>query len=105
MRRKRSGTAFVPSAPNPGQSASTLSVVSRRRPMQRSSENIGAIAAALAKAQAELTNPEKSLTGIIPSSHPRGEDRSFKYAPLSSGLEIVRKTLSKHEIAAVQTMA
>ena len=29
--------------------------------MQRSSETIGAIAAALAKAQAEMTNPEKSL--------------------------------------------
>jgi hypothetical protein len=29
--------------------------------MQRSSETIGAIAAALAKAQAELTNPEKLL--------------------------------------------
>ena len=28
--------------------------------MQRSSESIGAIAAALAKAQAEITNPEKS---------------------------------------------
>lgn len=73
--------------------------------MQRSSETIGSIAAALAKAQAELTNPEKSLTGVIPSPHPRGEDRSFRYAPLSSGLEIVRKTLSKHEIAAVQTTA
>jgi hypothetical protein len=35
--------------------------------MQRSSETIGAIAAALAKAQAELTNPEKSLT-----DHPGG---------------------------------
>ena len=34
--------------------------------MQRSSETIGAIAAALAKAQAELTNPEKSLIGDDP---------------------------------------
>jgi hypothetical protein len=33
--------------------------------MHRSSESIGAIAAALAKAQAELTNPEKSLTATI----------------------------------------
>jgi len=33
--------------------------------MQRSSETIGAIAAALAKAQAALTNPEKSLTATI----------------------------------------
>ena len=33
--------------------------------MHRSSETIGAIAAALAKAQPELTNPEKSLTATI----------------------------------------
>src|SRR5689334_1537033 len=32
-----------------------------------------------------------------------GAERSFRYAPLSSGLDIVRKTLSQHEIAAVQT--
>jgi hypothetical protein len=30
---------------------------------------------------------------------------SFRYAPLSSGLEIVRKTLGRHEIATVQTTA
>ena len=29
-------------------------------------------------------------------------ERSFRYAPLSSGLEIVRKSLGKHEIATVQ---
>ena len=33
--------------------------------MQRSSESIGAIAGALAKAQIELANPEKSLTATI----------------------------------------
>ena len=73
--------------------------------MHRSSETIGAIAAALAKAQAELTNPEKSLTATIRSPYPREEDRTFRYAPLSSGLEIVRKCLGRHEIAAVQTTA
>jgi hypothetical protein len=73
--------------------------------MHRSSETIGAIAAALAKAQAELTNPEKSLTATIRSPFPREEDRTFRYAPLSSGLEIVRKCLGRHEIAAVQTTA
>jgi ERF superfamily len=31
-----------------------------------------------------------------------GSERSFRYAPLSSGLDIVRKTLSQHEIATVQ---
>jgi ERF superfamily len=74
--------------------------------MQRSSESIGTIAAALAKAQAELTNPEKSLVATIRSDGPGGSvERAFRYAPLSSGLDIVRKTLSQHEIATVQTTA
>ena len=71
--------------------------------MQRSSETIGTIAAALAKAQAELINPEKSLVATLRSDGPGRAERSFRYAPLSSGLEIVRKTLSQHEIATVQT--
>jgi hypothetical protein len=71
--------------------------------MQRSSESIGAIAGALAKAQAELINPEKSLTATIRSPSPKECDRTFRYAPLSSGLEIVRKALGRHEIATVQT--
>ena len=52
--------------------------------MQRSSETIGTIAAALAKAQAQLVNPEKSLVGTIRSERPSGSERSFRYAPLSS---------------------
>jgi len=71
--------------------------------MQRSSETIGTIAAALAKAQAQLVNPEKSLVATIRSDGPRGSEQTFRYAPLSSGLDIVRKTLSQHEIATVQT--
>src|SRR5215813_3378806 len=73
--------------------------------MQRSSETIGKIAGALAKAQAELENPEKSLIATIPSVFPREESRTFRYASLASGLEIVRKCLSRHEIATVQTTA
>jgi hypothetical protein len=76
-----------------------------RRAMQRSSETIGAIAAALAKAQAELTNPEKSLTATIRASNPRENDQTYRYAALASGLDIVRKTLGAHEIAAVQSTA
>jgi ERF superfamily protein len=71
--------------------------------MQRSSETIGAIAGALAKAQIELNNPEKSLTAIIASPFPREADRTFRYASLSSGLDLVRKSLGRHEIATVQT--
>jgi hypothetical protein len=73
--------------------------------MHRSSETIGAIAGALAKAQAELTNPEKSLTATLTSLSQGEGNRSFRYAPLSSGLEIVRKCLGRHEIAALQTTA
>ena len=73
--------------------------------MQRSSETIGAIASALAKAQAELTNPEKALVATIRASNPREKDQTFRYAALSSGLDIVRKTLGGHEIATVQTTA
>jgi ERF superfamily len=73
--------------------------------VQRSSETIGTIAAALAKAQAQLVNPEKTLVGTIRSDQTSGSERSFRYAPLSVGLDIVRKTLSQHEIATIQTTA
>ena len=73
--------------------------------MHRCSETIGALAAALAKAQGELTNPEKSLTATIHSPFPREGDRTFRYASLASGLDVVRKSLGQHEIATVQTTA
>jgi len=60
---------------------------------------------ALAKAQAELINPEKSLTATIRTGRPGDSERSFRYAPLSSGLDIVRKTLGQHEIATLQITA
>ena len=71
--------------------------------MHRSSELIASLAGALAKAQAELTNPEKSLVATIRA---QGDvERSFRYAPLATGLDIVRKTLGQHEIATIQTTA
>ena len=73
--------------------------------MQRSSASISALATALAKAQIELTNPEKSLVGTIEPQRGERGARQFRYAPLSSGLEIVRKALGQHEIATVQTTA
>jgi len=73
--------------------------------MPRSSETVAALASALAKAQAELINPEKSLTATIRTGRPGEGERSFRYAPLSSGLDIVRKTLGQHEIAILQTTA
>src|SRR3984957_16020738 len=71
--------------------------------VQRSSPSIGTLAAALAKAQGGLVNPEKSLVATIPGNGPRGTEQTFRYAPLSSGLDIVRKILGQHEIAIVQT--
>ena len=73
--------------------------------MQRSSESVAALASALAKAQAELVNPEKSLTATIKTGAPGEAGRTFRYAPLSSGLDIIRKTLGQHEIATIQTTA
>jgi hypothetical protein len=73
--------------------------------MPRSSETVAALASALAKAQAELVNPEKSLTATIRTGRSGECERSFRYAPLSSGLDIVRKTLGQHEIATLQTTA
>jgi hypothetical protein len=73
--------------------------------MHRSSESIASLAAALAKAQMMLTNPEKSLTAMAPTDRYDEPGRTFRYAPLSSGLDIVRKVLGQHEIATVQTTA
>src|SRR6516165_5136420 len=101
MPKRRSAMASVPSGQNLAQLASIFS--KWRLAVQRSSETIGTIAAALAKAQAQLVNPEKSLVGTIPSEGRRRTEQTFRYAPLSSGLDIVRKTLSQHEIATVQT--
>src|SRR6201984_591084 len=71
--------------------------------MQRSSPSIGTLASALAKAQGELVNPEKSLVATIRGDGNKGIHKTFRYRPLSSGLDIVRKVLGQHEIATVQT--
>src|SRR5437667_12913182 len=101
MRKRQSGMAFGLSVRDLAPSA--LACTTRSLIMQRSSETIGAIASALAKAQIELQNPEKALTATIHSTFPRESDRSFRYASLSSGLDLVRKSLGRHEIATVQT--
>jgi hypothetical protein len=97
VRAKRS------SAPSLGQSV--LNSLLRRPVMRSSSDRVGALAAALAKAQSEIANPEKSLTATIVSPFPREGSRTFRYAPLSTGLDLVRKCLGAHEIATVQTTA
>src|SRR6201987_3324293 len=101
MHGRLSAMAFGPSGRNPERSV--LSCLARRMAMWRSSESVGALAAALAKAQVELTNPAKSLVGTIPSQGIARGERSFRYAPLAAGLDIIRKSLGRHEIATVQT--
>src|SRR3982074_501653 len=45
------------------------------------------------------------MSAFIRSPFPREGDRTFRYASLASGLDIVRKSLGQHEIATVQTTA
>jgi ERF superfamily len=73
--------------------------------MQQSSNSVGNLAAALAKAQVELVNPEKSMVATMPADGKGAVEQIFRYAPLPSGLDIVRKTLGRHEIATVQATA
>src|SRR5271169_5207189 len=101
MPSRPSAMGCGPSARSQERSASTF--WGRRTAVQRSSPSIGNLAAALAKAQPELVNPEKSLAATIRSEAAGGAEQAFRYAPLSSGLEIVRKTLGQHEIAMMQT--
>ena len=70
--------------------------------MHRSSESVAAIATALAKAQTELSNPEKAMVGTVYNIR-SDSSQSFRYASLSSGLDIVRKTLGGQQIAIAQT--
>ncbi len=47
----------------------------------------------------------KSQVATIRLEGGRGAEQIFRYAPLSSGLDIVRKTLGQHGIATIQTTA
>ena len=71
--------------------------------MQQSSGSIGSLAAALARAQVELINPEKSMVAAIRPEGRGATEQIFRYAPLSDGLNIIRKTLGQHELATVQS--
>src|SRR6187551_1766925 len=91
------------SAPNDQNQAQSASIWSRwRLAMHRSSESVAAIATALAKAQTELSNPEKAMVGTVYNNRSESS-QSFRYASLSSGLDIVRKTLGGQQIAIAQT--
>jgi hypothetical protein len=74
----------------------------RKTALRRHSDSIGTLAGALAKAQIQLVNPEKTMLATIRRDGRGAAEQIFRYAPLSSGLDIVRKTLGQHEIATVQ---
>src|ERR1700682_6268633 len=100
MPRRPWATASGRNGPNQAQSALIWS--RWRLVMHRSSESVAAIATALAKAQTELSNPEKAMVGTV--YNPRSDSpQSFRYASLSSGLDIIRKTLGGQQIAVAQT--
>src|SRR5882724_4986990 len=100
MPRRRWATVSGRNAQNRARSASILS--RWRLVMHRSSESVAAIATALAKAQTELSNPEKAMVGTVYNVR-SDSPQSFRYASLSSGLDIVRKTLGGQQIAIAQT--
>src|SRR3954454_22130092 len=107
MPGKLSATASGPSARSPAPSASRCWPARLRLPrweatLRSCSESIAQLASALAKAQTELVNPAKTLTGVIDRWGSGNEGQSYRYAPLSAGLDIVRKTLCKHELAIIQ---
>src|ERR1700704_6037294 len=100
MPRRRWATASERNAQNQARSASIW--LKWELVMHRSSESVAAIATALAKAQTELSNPEKAMIGTVYTNRP-DSPQSFRYASLSSGLDIVRKTLGGQQIAIAHT--
>src|SRR5229473_326036 len=100
MPRRPWATASGRNGPNQARSALIWS--RWRLVMHRSSESVAAIATALAKAQTELSNPEKAMVGTVYSAR-ADSPQSFRYASLSSGLDIIRKTLGSQQIAIAQT--
>src|SRR5829696_5865279 len=96
--------ASGPSARRPVQSRSiSWRTATLEASMRSCSGSIAQLAAALAKAQIELVNPVKTMTGVIDRWGTGNEGQSYRYAPLSAGLDIVRQTLCKHELAVIQT--
>ncbi len=63
---------------------------------------INEIAEALAKAQAEMTNPPKTKSANVKSK--TGASYKYQYADLAEIIEHVRPVLAKHELAYTQTI-
>src|SRR6478752_4322979 len=101
MPKKPWAMASEPNVQN--QALSPLTFSTGRGHMRKSSENVAAIATALAKAQIELSNPAKSMLGSVYPGNIHESPKNFRYAPLSGGLEIIRKALGGQQIAVTQT--
>src|SRR6266849_7679032 len=100
MPRKPWATASGRNGRNQAQSALIWS--RWRLVMHRSSESVAAIATALAKLRPNLPIPRKAMVGTVYNNR-SDSPQSFRYASLSSGLDIVRKTLGSQQIAIAQT--
>jgi hypothetical protein len=70
--------------------------------MHQSSEHIDTIAAAVARAQTELLNLAQTPNFTILSSLERAKHLTLHHASLAAGFDIVRRTLSRQEIAIIQ---
>lgn len=68
--------------------------------MMYSSETIGAVAKALAAAQAELKNPVKDKTAVMEKDGRRLY--KYSYADFAGALEMIRPIISKHGLALTQ---
>ena len=70
----------------------------------RTSEKTDQLDEALAKAQGELKNPEKTKTAKVKGTSKAGKDfeYSYNYADIADGVDIARPVLSKHGIAVIQ---
>lgn len=64
------------------------------------SEQIGELAAALSKAQAEIKAPKKGRKATVPTK--AGGSYSYNYADLADVIECYREVLSKHGLALTQ---
>ena len=76
-----------------------------RTAMQVAQSMIGAIAAALAKAQAEITKSGEIADGNDPVAVPAPVATVSLCPALNRAQHLVRKALGRHEIATVQTTA
>ena len=65
----------------------------------RTSEHLDQLATALAAAQAEMTNPEKTKTAKVASA--KGQ-YTYKYADIGDGLNLLRPLLAKNGLSFIQ---